>query len=108
MDFKIDPSTGDIDITGNYVSGIERAAQRIDILINTMRGEWFWNKSRGIPYFQDVLGKKSKATVDSIFIEAILAEDYVESIVNFSSVIEKRTYIPTFTIKTVEGLINTI
>ena len=108
MDFKIDPATGDIDITGNYVSGLERAAQRIDILINTMKGEWFWDKSRGIPYFQDILGKKSKATVDSIFIETLLAEEYVESVVDFSSVIEKRTYIPTFTIKTVEGLINTI
>lgn len=109
MDFRIDPATGDIDLFGSYVSGVERAAQRIDFLVNTMRGEWFYDRTSGIPYFQEILGKKkSKATIDALFIEALLNENYVESVTSFSSEIIDRTYIPTFTIKTVEGVVSKI
>lgn len=106
-DFKINPATGDLDLSGNKlatVTGIDLIAQRLDFLIHTMKGEWFYNKEKGLPYFQEILGKTSnKQLIDTIYIEALLNEDYVENVIVFESYIKDRTYHVSFTVSTEYG-----
>lgn len=101
-DFKIDPLTGDIATFEGRpltVSGVDHNAQRIDELLNTIQGEWFWDVTRGIPFFDGVLGKlKSKAIIDSIYYNKILDEPYIDSIIEYTSEIDgpNRTYASRF------------
>lgn len=109
-DFKIDPGTGDIKHNERKLpiplTGTELNAQRIDQLILTIQGEWFWNSTRGLPYFTEILGKKnSKSVVDSVYYAAILQEPYIDSILEFNSTLDisTRTYSPVFVAKDTTG-----
>jgi len=108
-DFLIDSTTGDIaQVNGipQSVSDVDLNAQRLDQLMYTIKGEWFWNKERGLPYFTEILGKvKSKGAIDSIYYSAILSESYIESVLEFNSELDtaSRTYKPYFVAKTTDG-----
>lgn len=55
LDFKVDPLTGDLDLSGgrlNLSSGIDGVAQGIMIRVKMVRGEWFLNKLFGVPYYE--------------------------------------------------------
>ena len=72
---------------------VERVMQRLKIKLLTFKGEWFHNTEYGVPYWQEVLGKKvSKSRVDIILQEAVLEEPGVVEIVSFSSSLERRSY----------------
>lgn len=72
---------------------VERVMQRLKIKLLTFKGEWFQNTEYGVPYWQEVLGKKvSKSRVDTILQEAVLEEPGVVEIVSFSSSLERRSY----------------
>lgn len=72
---------------------VERVMQRLKIKLLTFKGEWFHNTEYGVPYWQEVLGKRvSKSRVDIVLQEAILEEPGVVEIVSFSSSLEKRSY----------------
>jgi len=71
----------------------ERLMQKLKIKLLTFRGEWFHNTLYGVPYWQDILGKKStKSRIDVIFQEAILEEEGVLEIVSFQSSLQSRVY----------------
>lgn len=86
----------------------EVVAQRLFILLRSFQGEWFLNTAYGIPYW-NILGMKvSKARVDSIFQQKILAEQGVAEIVSFDSTIDRRGYSLSFSVKVLSGEVTDI
>ena len=61
VDLLIDPATNDLGYRNGRiryaVSGNE-TAQRVITRIRRLKGEWFIDTSAGMPYIQDILGKK--------------------------------------------------
>jgi len=111
MDLKIDYSTGDVifvngPLTKSDVTQplVETVQQRLFIRLRTFLGEWFLNTAYGVPYFQDVLGKKTtKSAVDLIMQQQILAEVGVKEITYFNSTLVNRQYSLNFRVKVVDG-----
>jgi len=82
----------------------QTVAQRLLIRLRTFRNEWFINTEYGVPYWQEILGKKpGKARVDAIFQEQILLEVGVKEIVSFNSTFVNKQYSLTFSVKVVSG-----
>lgn len=75
-DIRLDPVTGDIDVsTGDLLltSGTEAIAQNLRIRLRMFLGEWFLDTRQGIPYFRNILIKNPRTNVvRSIFRQAIL------------------------------------
>jgi hypothetical protein len=114
VDLKLDETTHDcVFINGPLTaSGIthpftETVGQRLKIMLLTYMGEWFWDTTYGIPYYQRLLGIKqtSKASIDLIFNQKILEEPGVKEIVSFKSTFVNRVYSLTFQVKVVDGTI---
>lgn len=64
----------------------DSVAQRLYLKLRTFQGEWFLNEDHGVPWLEDVLGKKVKtSTVDMIIQNAILSTSGVKKIETFSS-----------------------
>ncbi len=107
----ISPSYGDLTwqngpLTPAFTtqSRVDVVAQRLRILLLTFENEWFLDTSYGIPYFQSVLGRKTKkSTVDLIFQREILAENGVKELTFFESTIVNRQYSLTFRVKVTTG-----
>lgn len=93
-----------VTVTGSQAEGV---AQKLTIKLRTFLGEWFLNTANGVPYYQQIFGKvRSKATIDSIFIEKIVEEPDVAELVEFTSEISNdRTYTISFRVRTSLGQI---
>lgn len=82
----------------------QTVGQRLKIRLLTFKGEWFVNTVYGIPWYQEILGKKpSKSRVDRIFQQEILAEQGVREITYFNSIFDKRQYSLEFRVKVSTG-----
>ena len=78
MDTFIDPATNDIPLNGGFVDGIEMVRQRIEIMLNTNRGEWFLDSDAGIPWTEWVVTKGLDPRIAALLIRRkILAIDGV-------------------------------
>lgn len=89
-DFRMDPITGDLDITGGdavLITGVDAIAQDLTRRLRTFKGEWFADpEGVGVPYLQEVLGKgNSLAAVRQVFKDQILATPGVLSIETFEA-----------------------
>lgn len=115
MDLLLDnsptsPSYGDLtfkngSLTPDFTtqSRTEVVAQRLWIRLRTWRTEWFLDEAYGVPYW-NILGKKlSKAQVDLIFQREILAEAGVTEITAFESSIKNRQYSMSFRVRVSTG-----
>lgn len=112
MDLKLDEVTHDClwvngplrksETTQPYT---ETVAQRLKIRLLTFMGEYFWDTSYGVPYWQRLLGVKqtSKAAIDLIFNQKILEEPGIKEIVTFNSTFSNRIYSLTFSVRVVDG-----
>lgn len=91
-------------VTSSQADGV---AQKLTIKLRTFLGEWFLDTDAGIPYYQQIFGKvRSKAAIDSIFIEKISEEPDVAEIIEFTSTINSgRTYEIRFKVRTNLGQI---
>jgi len=70
----------------------ESLKQRLLIKLLTYQGEWFLDKSEGVPYYQSILGKRrAKESIDMIFKNKILSTRGVVSLESFSSNIDQTT-----------------
>lgn len=73
-------------------------------MLRTFQGEYFLNTQHGVPYWQDILGKKTtKAAVDLILQQKILAENGVKELTYFKSTLVNRKYELTFKVKVSTG-----
>lgn len=83
----------------------QTVAQRLKIRLLTFSGEWFWDTSYGVPWYQRLLGQKqtSKSAIDLIFSQKILEEPGVKEIVTFNSTFSNRIYSLTFSVRVVDG-----
>ncbi len=109
MDLKLDLDTGDMvfvngttPITEDYTANV---GQRLFILLRTFLAEWYLNTDYGIPYTQQIMGRKiKKSTVDRILQQKILGEQGVSEILSFDSTLDNgRTYSCTFKVRTIVG-----
>lgn len=77
-------------------------AQRLRIRLLTFLSEWFLDTQYGIPYYEQILGRKtSKSVVDRIFQTEILKEQGVLEILEFSSTLgSSRQYSMSFRVRT--------
>lgn len=101
--------TGDLDLTGNKLrltqNAGEEVRQKIEITLNTNKGEWIYNVAFGIPYFKNqynpvqLLGKSTPGLIDSLIEEAIMNIDGVSSIQSYRSVTDKKERRTTITFK---------
>lgn len=81
-------------------------AQRLKIRLQTFLGEYNFNTSYGVPYFQRIFGKRvRKQEVDNIFQQQILLEEGVVEIVNFESTLMSNIYTVKFQAKNDKNLI---
>lgn len=87
IDWALD-STGDREIlatTGaRFTTGVEAVKQNVRLAVTLLRGEWFYDLSRGIP-MAEILGKRynQERTVE-IYREAILAVQDVTEILKLT------------------------
>lgn len=86
VDILIDPATNDIahrnGLIRYAVSGNE-TAQRVIMRIRRLKGEWFIDTTAGMPYIQDILGKRDINYFKLLLRKEILNTDGVQSINNF-------------------------
>lgn len=105
MDLLLDVESNDLIFTngGCPVTDENRliVAQRLTIRLQSFLGEWYFDTTYGVPYWQRILAKKtSKSSVDRIFQEQILAERGVLEILEFSSTLKNRLYEMSFRVRT--------
>lgn len=87
---KLDPTTHDYIIDNFSYAFIDNdltdLEQRLKVKLLTNRGEWFFDQTYGIPYYDDVfVVSPNKDDIDDIFKIAISQERGVESIVFYDS-----------------------
>ncbi len=80
-DFKLDPVTGDLDVSSGgfeIVTGVDAIAQELRIRAKQVQGDWWLDLSEGIPLFSRVLvNGPNEADVYSIYSNEFLAADGV-------------------------------
>lgn len=69
VDWKIDRTTWDVVVPLEPVSGAEGVAQRIAILLKMIRGEWFANRIKGMPWFTGQGVDENTAILGQPFVE---------------------------------------
>mgnify|MGYP000879999910 FL=1 len=65
----LDPVTGDLAVSGGrlaLVSGVEAVRQRLKTRLSLWRGEWVLDRTVGVPYLTQVLGKIPRSTVEAV------------------------------------------
>jgi hypothetical protein len=112
VDIKINPSTGDLELssTGDiqWTSEAEAVAQRLRIRLQFFKGEWFADTRVGIPYYSDILLKNpSKRLVLSIMSEVILGTPGIARLVSLDYTLSRptRELSLVFVAETTEGFI---
>ena len=89
------------------VDGSALVKQRLSVILQLFKSEWFLDANAGIPYFQEILKKGVDATViDAIFRTAIIATDGVNRILTYTPAVidaAARTVSVAFTVDTVYG-----
>lgn len=82
---------------------VDVVAQRLKIKLYTFLGEWFLDRTVGVPYMQNIFGKvRNKATIDIIFQQIISADEDVIEILSFESELaaHQRGYTLIFSVRT--------
>lgn len=88
IDFKLDPRTGDLDLSTldvQLLGGAERVRQQLYIKLNLWVGEWFLDLEFGTPWLEEILGKEgvSISTARAALIDSALEVDGVDDITDF-------------------------
>ena len=109
-DLKIDPLTGDLDITGDQINitneGTESIAQRLRIRLRFFFKEWILDRSKGTKWFEVVLKKGvDKFAADAEIRRVVLATPEIKTIEHWISEIDTgtRQYDVRFDVRTTKG-----
>lgn len=110
MDFLIE--NDDFAIKNNdlvLVDGLQETNQRLIQRLQFLFGEWFLDRSKGIPYLQQILKKGVQlSTLSSIFKVNILDIEGVLELLafDFDYVAVNRTFELTLSVRTTHGVLN--
>lgn len=102
MDILLVKNTGDAAFVNRAIPITDEVRQSVGqllkIKLQTFYGEWFMDETYGIPYIEQVMGRKrSKSAIDTLMQSAILEEPLVKSIASWTSEITpSREYLVTF------------
>ena len=90
--------------TGNSLT------QRLRLRFNIWKTEWIYNVSFGMPFFQYIGKGLNKSALDAEFKRQILLESDVETILSFTSTIDRntRSYACGFEVQTSEGTVEAL
>lgn len=106
-DLALDPVTGDLVLTAGrlgLVSGVDAVAQRLRNRLRLWRGEWFIDRTVGIPYLTQVLGKAPQQQVEALLRAAILSCPGVATLRSFRlAVTPERVATVDFSVTAVDG-----
>lgn len=97
---KLNPITNDLEIKDGkfvYVKGAEEVRQRVSVALQHYKYEYFLDVTKGVPYYDAMLGTKStKDVMSKILRQVIFNVPGVKSIISFSSNYNftTRTYAP--------------
>ena len=103
---------GDVDITNGKLSlttGLKAIEQRLAQRLRLFFTEWFLDKTRGIPWIQQIFKKNpNPVVVDAVIKREILAEPQVIELQTFSLDLDTTTRLLTVTFRalTTEGELN--
>lgn len=84
--------------------------QKVKINLLNFKGEWFRDIDTGIPYIQDVFGKRgTKEATDALIKNAILSTENITALLRYdSSISDNRTLQVVFSAKTQSGTLTDI
>ena len=84
---------GDITTSGTqFISGVDEVAQTISTRLKLYLGEYFRDISDGVPWFEQILGKKyNRQLVDSIIRQRIIETEGVTGILQYGSELDTAT-----------------
>ena len=95
VDFYINPSTGDLDLTNNQLrltqNVQECVRQKVAITLRGFRGEWKFNLNAYVPWIENennptaILGKEGRALFDTTIQSAILGVEGIQEILSYNS-----------------------
>lgn len=113
MDLLLDTTTHDLVIEDNdlvLVDGLDAIRQEVDISLQFFQGEWFLDTRWGIPYYEELLGKKNPklGVVKDLFRDAILKVNGVQTILDLNVEFSAATRIlsVTFRAGTIDGTLD--
>lgn len=101
---------GDLDITGGDISllqGIDAVIQLLKTRLQTFLGEWEFDTTLGVPYFQDVLVKApEQRALEAVFKDVILGTEGVLNLQKFDFTFSAapRNLTVDFTVQTTQGV----
>lgn len=89
-DIILDTTTHDIVISNKDINLFDKVenltVQRVKINLLNLRGEWFRDITTGLPYLQEITGKRNtKDVADTLIKNMILSTIGVQSILSYSS-----------------------
>lgn len=95
-------AAGDLDLSTNdlqLVDGVEAVRQELQIRYRFFLGEWFLDRSQGVPYIRDVLKKApNEAQVRAMLIEVARTTPGVASVDGIALALDNATRILTVTL----------
>lgn len=94
MDFKLNSATYDLSIVGGNlvsVTSSDEVAQNVGIRLQTYLGEWFLDNRLGLPWYQDILGKKDIRGSNLAIRNCIATTTGVDKVVSFSPLFDTTT-----------------
>lgn len=108
IDEALDPETHDLaysDYDCSVVSGIDQVVQNIKIRLLFIRGEFFADVRKGIPYFSDEFTKGDRSIIDSFIKAEILETPEVRNMLSYTSSFDpnSRTYSISCEVDTIYG-----
>ena len=84
-DLAIDPTTGDLAMVGGSFYLHTDVRQAVSIAIRFFQGEWFLDRDKGVPYYEQILVKAPNLQhVGALIRAAILAVPGVGALTSFS------------------------
>lgn len=82
---------GDIDRVNGRLVRVDSVAQRVACALRLIRGEWFLDRGRGVPWIDRVVGRKTNvAGLRSLLRETCLAVDGVTSVDRIDVIVDTR------------------
>lgn len=111
-DVTLDDTTGDLKFTGDALTltaGIDAVKQHLKQRLRLVRGEYFLDTERGVPYYENILLKRpSPDVVDGVLKSVILGTPGVVELLTFvldyDAALRKLSL--SFTVQTTDGEID--